>query len=115
MARKLALMLVAVAMLVAAPVLATDLQKVDINNASKEELMTLDGIGAGLADRIIEHRNASPFKAPEDLKMVKGIGDKKFEMNKDRIMVGKPPTPPKTSGQGSNKAPSASEKAKKSG
>lgn len=61
--------------------------KIDINNADKEELMTLNGIGEVLADRIIEYRENNKFKTIEDLKNVSGIGDKKFENVKEYIIV----------------------------
>lgn len=61
--------------------------KVNINTDSKEQLMTLTNIGDVVADRIIEYRKANPFKSPEDVMKVKGVGEKTFEKNKDRIIV----------------------------
>lgn len=61
--------------------------KVNINTASKEQLVTLKHIGEKLADKIIEYRKAHPFQAPEDIMNVKGIGEKVFNANKDRIIV----------------------------
>jgi len=61
--------------------------KININNASKEQLMTLKGVGEEIADRIIEYRKAQPFKTIEDLMNVKGIGQKRFEKLKDFITV----------------------------
>jgi competence ComEA-like helix-hairpin-helix protein len=55
---------------------------VDLNSASKEELMRLPGIGATLAERIIEMRGAAGaggFKSVDELKDVRGIGDAKFK------------------------------------
>lgn len=52
---------------------------VNINNASKEELKTLPGIGDVTADKIIEHREVTKFSSVEDIKNVSGIGEKKFE------------------------------------
>ncbi|MCA1784680.1 MAG: helix-hairpin-helix domain-containing protein [Desulfobacteraceae bacterium] len=49
--------------------------------------MTLTNIGDVVAGRIIEYRKSNPFKAPEDLMKVKGVGEKTFEKNKDRIIV----------------------------
>jgi competence ComEA-like helix-hairpin-helix protein len=50
--------------------------KLDINTASQAELENLPGVGPVMAERIIEAR---PFKSADDLRNVKGIGDKKYE------------------------------------
>lgn len=60
---------------------------VNINSASKEELMTLKGIGETTAEAIIEYRKENKFTKIEDIKNVKGIGDKKFEAIKKDIEV----------------------------
>ena len=70
------------------PSLVADMSKVNINNATVEELTTLNGIGDKVAAKIIAFRKANgPFQKPEDLMMVKGIGQKLFDKNKDRIVV----------------------------
>lgn len=62
--------------------------KVNINTATAEELSTLEGIGEMKAASIIEFRdNHGHFTKIEDLKNVKGIGDKIFEKIKDQITV----------------------------
>ena len=58
---------------------------VNINSANKEELMTLNGIGEVMAERIIEYRASNRFKKKEDIKSVKGIGDGIFAKIKDDI------------------------------
>lgn len=60
---------------------------VNINTASKEELMTLKGVGEATAEAIIEYRKENKFTKIEDIKNVKGIGDKKFESIKEDIEV----------------------------
>lgn len=64
-----------------------DGNKININTCTKEELMSLPGIGEVLADRIIQYREKTPFKKVEDLMNVSGIGEKKFESIKDMIIV----------------------------
>lgn len=60
---------------------------VNINTASKEELMSLKGIGSSTADAIIKYRQDNKFKSIEDIKNVKGIGNKKFKAIKNDIKV----------------------------
>jgi competence protein ComEA len=82
---------VALMMVWAIPALADDMGKVNINTATREQLMTLDGIGQSYADRIIEYRQKNgPFHSPNDIVKIKGIGQKMFEVNKDRIIVQNP-------------------------
>ena len=61
--------------------------RVDINTASAAELATLPGIGDSKAKAIVEYRAADPFRTVEDLKKVKGIGDKTFESLRPNLMV----------------------------
>ena len=62
--------------------------KISINTASKEDLMTLSGIGEAKADLIINYRNENGgFKSIEDIKSVKGIGDALYEKIKDNITL----------------------------
>ena len=60
---------------------------VNINTATKEELMTLSGIGENKAEAIISYREKTPFQKIEDLKNVSGIGDSTFEEIKSNITV----------------------------
>ena len=62
--------------------------KVNINTASAKELMTLNGIGAKVAERIVAYREAKgPFKKAEDLKKVEGVGKGLWERNRERIVT----------------------------
>lgn len=61
---------------------------ININKASKEELLTLKGIGESKADAIIEYREKEgEFKTIEDIKNVPGIGETLFEKIKENIIV----------------------------
>lgn len=62
--------------------------KININTASQSELMTLEGIGEGLAKRIIEYRlQNGRFEVIQDIMKVSGIGEKKFADIMDYIVV----------------------------
>lgn len=61
--------------------------KININTCTKEELITLPGIGEVIAGRIVDYRSANQFKNIDDIKSVSGIGDKKFEGIKELITV----------------------------
>lgn len=62
--------------------------KIDINKASSSELKSLTGIGDVTASKIIEYRSQNgKFKTIDDIRMVKGIGEKKFESIKNDIKV----------------------------
>lgn len=64
----------------------TDL--ININQATKEELMLLNGVGEKKAEKIIEYREENgSFKAIEDLKNVNGFGEKSFESLKNCISI----------------------------
>ncbi len=52
---------------------------IDVNAASEQELQRLPGVGPVTARRIAEARAAAPFKTPDDLRRVKGIGPKTLE------------------------------------
>ena len=61
---------------------------ISLNSATKEELMTLTGIGESKALNIIDYRNQNNgFKNIEELKNVSGIGDSIFEKIKSNITI----------------------------
>ncbi len=71
--------------------LAGEAEKININTASEKELTQLDGIGTAKAAAIVKYREENGlFGTPEDLMKVKGIGEKIFGANKDRIAIGHP-------------------------
>jgi len=62
--------------------------KININTASLAQLDALPGIGPVLSQRIIEYRQQNGlFTSIEDIKKVKGIGDKMFLKIKDQITI----------------------------
>jgi competence protein ComEA len=62
---------------------------VDVNTADAATLSAeLQGIGMSKAVAIVEYREANgPFKSPDDLILVKGIGERTIELNRDNILV----------------------------
>ena len=62
--------------------------KININTASKEELMTLSGIGASKAQAIIAYRQEKGvFSCIEDIMKVEGIKEAVFQKIRDEIVV----------------------------
>ena len=64
-------------------------QQVDINTASVSELTALNGIGNVKAQAIVEYREKNGgFKTVDELKAVRGIGDKTLEQLRPHVTVG---------------------------
>jgi competence protein ComEA len=65
------------------------LAQVDINHADARALAeSLDGVGLVKAEAIVAYRNAhGPFRKPEDLTRVQGIGARTVEANRDAIVI----------------------------
>lgn len=62
--------------------------KLNINEATADELASLPGIGDVLAERIIEYRASNgAFSSTEEIMNVYGIGESKFDAIKDYITV----------------------------
>jgi competence protein ComEA len=61
--------------------------RVDLNRAEWPELSQLPQVGETLARRIVESRNVNgPFKENEDLKRVRGIGPRTYELIKPYLL-----------------------------
>lgn len=68
---------------------------INLNTATKDELVALPGIGPAKAQAILDYRNKNgAFKSIEELKDVKGIGAKRYEKIKGELtVVGTPAKP----------------------
>jgi len=63
-------------------------EKINLNTATVEQLQSLPGIGPATAKSIIEYRTkAGKFNRVEEIINVKGIGEKKFQRLKDRLVL----------------------------
>jgi competence protein ComEA len=62
--------------------------KIDINNASVQELMRLPNIGEARAEQIVAARNKRPFTAVEDLQHISGIKGKILDGLRPFVIVG---------------------------
>jgi competence protein ComEA len=70
------------------------LAAVNLNTATKEDLVALPGIGPAKAQAILDYRaQHGGFKSVEELKDVKGIGAKRFEKLKPEVSVSPLPRP----------------------
>ncbi len=61
--------------------------RVDLNQASEDQLQRLPGIGPVLAQQIVDYRSNTPFNSVEQLKDVRGIGPKRFETIRELVTV----------------------------
>ena len=63
-------------------------KKININKATMGDLMKLKGIGPAFAERIVSFREKhGPFENAEDIKRVKGIGERTYEKMKEQIKL----------------------------
>ncbi len=78
-------------LVVVSPLAFANSNKVNINTASKTELMNdLTGISSQQADAIIKYRqNSGAFLDLQDLLFAKGVGRKFIMSNYDKMTVGK--------------------------
>ncbi|HVE51588.1 MAG TPA: helix-hairpin-helix domain-containing protein [Casimicrobiaceae bacterium] len=62
---------------------------VNLNTATKDELVALPGIGPAKAQAIVDYRNQhGPFKSIDEIRKVKGIGEKLFVQIKPELHLG---------------------------
>lgn len=74
---------------------------VNINSATKDELVALPGIGPAKAQAILDYRKLNgPFKSVDDLKNVKGIGAKRLDKLRPDLSVGPAPAKVAVAGSG---------------
>ena len=67
---------------------ASTTQRININTAPEKDLEALPGIGKGLAERIVEHREKyGPFRRAEHLMMVRGISETRFRALRELVTV----------------------------
>jgi competence protein ComEA len=90
---------VAAALLAAAPAAAAKKalppgERIDLNRATVAELMRLPGVGVKKAQAIVAHRQRQPFRRPEEVVAVKGLGPAWFEKVKGNLVAGPAPSGP---------------------
>ncbi len=60
--------------------------KININQASKEELTTISGIGEVMAERIINYRQENNgFESTDELRQVSGIGEQTYQKIEEKL------------------------------
>lgn len=62
-------------------------ERININTAGELALIELPGVGPALAGRIVAYREKRTFKAPDELRRVRGIGPAKFAKIEPLITV----------------------------
>lgn len=68
-------------------------ERVDLNKAGVTELMRLPGVGEKRAQAIVAARAKRPFRKPEDVLVVKGIGPRWLAKVRGNVVVGTPAAP----------------------
>jgi competence protein ComEA len=81
--------LILVGILLASAAFAADARKVvNVNTADTAQLALLPRVGPAVAQRIVDFRKENgPFKSPEDLMLVQGIGEKTWQLIKPYVAV----------------------------
>jgi competence protein ComEA len=87
--RTVAVFLLLASLLATSPTWGAEGKKaVNINSADAAQLTLLPRVGQSLAQRIVDYRKENgPFKAPEDLMLVGGVGQRMFEMIKPYVAI----------------------------
>ena len=63
-------------------------KRVNINSADASQLALLPRVGPSVAQRIVAYRKENgPFKKPEDLMLVPGIGEKTYGLLKPYVAI----------------------------
>lgn len=63
-------------------------ERINLNTATVEELASLPGIGLTTATRVVEYREKhGPFARPEDLLIIKGLGESTYRALAELIKV----------------------------
>ncbi|HET9551399.1 MAG TPA: helix-hairpin-helix domain-containing protein, partial [Anaeromyxobacteraceae bacterium] len=62
--------------------------RIDLNRAGVAELMRLPGVGEKKAQAIVAYRSKQPFRRPEDVVAVKGLGPKWLAKVKANLVAG---------------------------
>jgi competence protein ComEA len=82
---------VALALLLSAAASTAEQTTIDLNTASIAQLNELSGIGDAKAQAIVEYRDKNgPFESVDDLRNVKGIGDKLLARLRPQLTVSNP-------------------------
>jgi len=63
---------------------------IDVNSATADQLVALEGVGPNLAEKIIQAREAAPFQSLEDMGRVKGIGPGVMKKIASSVRFGSP-------------------------
>jgi competence protein ComEA len=62
---------------------------IDINRSSMQDLVLIPGIGEKTAETILEHKRANGmFRKLDELMLVKGIKEKRFEKLRQYLCIG---------------------------
>jgi competence protein ComEA len=89
----------ALTLFLASPSSAAD-QLLNVNTATAAELTSLSGIGPAKAQSIVEYREKNgEFKTVDDLRLVRGIGDRMLEQLRSQVTVGDPKPAPHEEGR----------------